>query len=177
MPRSTMTLRSYCAASAKAASSSRALCAFEIPTEEPRLAGLTNIGNGRRGAGRHRPARRRGQRHVVYHRQHPFLADTFHHLLVHGDGRRPARPRRRRAGRPVPAGPAPCRPRRTCRAAPERPRRYPGCAPGSGRIGLGLHLPSLSIKYSIFSYLAGSSASMMARAERTETSCSPLRPP
>jgi hypothetical protein len=25
-------------------------------------------------------------RHVVYNRQHPFRTDTFHHLLVHGDG-------------------------------------------------------------------------------------------
>jgi len=28
------------------------------------------------------------QHHVVYNRQHPFLTDTFHHLLIHGDGRR-----------------------------------------------------------------------------------------
>jgi len=39
------------------------------------------------------------------------------------------------------------------------------------------HLPCLSIKYSIISYLAGSIRCMMAFAELMDTSCSPLRPP
>src|ERR1035441_2153116 len=46
MARSTITLRSYCAASATAVSNSARLWTFEMPTEEPRLAGLTNIGKG-----------------------------------------------------------------------------------------------------------------------------------
>ena len=50
------------------------------------MAGLTNIGKGRRaqGCGDVRILAR--HRHVVYNRQHPFHTDTFHHLLVHGDG-------------------------------------------------------------------------------------------
>ena len=47
MPRSTTIFRSNSAASFKAASSSARLCAFEIPTDDPRLAGFTKIGNGR----------------------------------------------------------------------------------------------------------------------------------
>ena len=41
-----------------------------------------------RGRSRRRSAWPRVSDHVFDNRQHPFPADTFHHLLVHGDGRR-----------------------------------------------------------------------------------------
>ena len=127
-----------------AASSSARSCAFEMPTDEPRFAGFTNNGNGKP---ERRPSRSRRRRRVndaiLDHRQPAFPAQALHDFLVHRQRRRPARPRPRRADRPVPAVPAPCRLRRRCRAAPERRRRCRDCAPGSGRMGRGLHLPVL----------------------------------
>ena len=59
-----------------------------MPTDDPRFAGLTNMGNGSRAQISSDVGLAARGDHVVHHRQHPFLADTFHHLLVHGDGRR-----------------------------------------------------------------------------------------
>ena len=49
MPRSTIILRSYSRRQRQRASSSARSCTFEIPTDDPRFAGFTNIGNGSRG--------------------------------------------------------------------------------------------------------------------------------
>ena len=70
-----------------------------------------------------------------------FPADALHHLLVHRNRRRQHARAHVGQDRPVPAGPARYRLRRKCRAERETRRRYPDCAPGSGRIGRGLHLP------------------------------------
>ena len=57
-----------------------------MPTEEPRLAGLTNTGKAKRLATASASRQSRAQRDVVYHRQQAFPADTLHHLLIHADG-------------------------------------------------------------------------------------------
>ena len=97
-------------------------------------------------------------RHVFDNRQHTFLADTLHHLLVHGDGgRHDARADVGQVGQfeqslhgAVLAEGAVQDGEDHVDVRDARPARA-GSAAGS-------HLPCWSMKYSIFSYLSGSSA-------------------
>ena len=105
---------------------------FEMPTLEPRLAGLTN--SGRPSARAHLGHARRGRcptRVAVNadprHDRQPARGEHHPHgRLVHAHRPRPSRPDRHTARWRAPAGPARCRPRRTARAAPETRRRVRG---------------------------------------------------
>ena len=110
-----------------AASSSPASWAFEMPTLEPRLAGLTKSGNGSRASRPSRtparfaqpvalagPRRSRPMRQAALRRRRPSSSPCPCRPP------RPARRSRRRACWRARAGPAPCRPRRRGRAAPGR---------------------------------------------------------
>jgi len=59
---------------------------FGNPHRRAQIGGLDEHRKGQPAA--HRREARLLPRHgeVVYHRQHPFHTDTFHHLLVHGNG-------------------------------------------------------------------------------------------
>ena len=87
-----MILRSYWPASSSAAFSSSQLRALETPTEDPRLAGLTNMGYGRRlqiSSGSDVPAR---DHQMLHHRNPALPAQPLHDVLVHRNrGRQHAR--------------------------------------------------------------------------------------
>ena len=172
MPRSTRILRSYWLASSRPASSSVQFFTFEMPTEEPRFAGLTNKGNGNvewprwprttvkySVTGRPRSASRR------------FVTSLS---IDTADASTPAPTYGRSA-----SSSSPC----TVPSSPKVPWRtgnttsIPGFAPGSGEIARGCHRPSGVMKIRWTSYLAGFRPLTMDSAERSDISCSPLRPP
>ncbi len=117
-----MTRGSWANARSSAASRSWPSSTFAMPTDDPSLAGFTKTG---------RPSARIASRavailperclldaHVAHLRQPRGGHDVLGQDLVHAQRRGGARPSRRRAPSAAPAGPAPCRPRRTARAAP-----------------------------------------------------------
>ena len=88
MARSTITLRSYCAASAKAASNSRGVVRLGNADGRPEIGGLDEHGKRQAAARIHDVRAIARHRHIIDNRQHAFPADTLHHLLIHGDGGR-----------------------------------------------------------------------------------------
>ena len=119
---STTTLRSYSAASVDAPRRARSrVRAFEMPTLDPRLAGLTNTGKPRPAldrAGDDAAARRaqspaQHDRVVRHDRQAVRARRALHHRLVHAHRRGEHAARRRTARWRARAAPAPCRPRRS----------------------------------------------------------------
>src|SRR3954454_19099170 len=53
----------------------------------PKIRGLDEHGKRQPAAGLQDTGGRTSHRHIIDDRQHPFLTDTLHHLLIHGDSR------------------------------------------------------------------------------------------
>ena len=211
MARSTTIFCANSAAKSIAAASSLASCALVMPTELPSVAGLTNTGKrnflriARSTLARRllplRNAESRGNRRPATWPAEQVASAC----LCPCRPPSPARPSRRTEARQVRAGPAPCRPRRTCRAA--REKRRPRAAHRARRVSTGTRAATFGSAVSVtrspvvqhfrqhlLRRRAGEPSAVLRDADRhdfillgqradhrcrrfSDTSCSPERPP